>query len=253
MQVSEYSKAYIQVAHALLAWHMQKPKTHHRDQPRARSSWQTQSAHQQTINSAADGVQSPTELQIAADGNESCMAQQDVSAGPSMQFLAPQLSQGHGLSTQQLGGEQHDQSEQERPQQLSHQSGSHQLSQPECDTRQSQEHGSEGDVELSSSLDDQMESWLDLDSSAMSQLRSALVNSATCTTHDKAPEAMTEILMASADLPRMPPLTVRTGHAQEAGNYASRSLLDQEMVVSPSAQPAKNKQAMPSSMRCLKF
>ncbi len=218
--------------------------------------WQTQSAHQQTTNSAADGVQSPTELQIAADGNQSCMARQDLSAGPSMQFLAPQPSQGHIPSTQRLD-EQHDLSEpvqqQDYPQQLSHQSGLHQLFQHECDRRQSQEHESEDDVELSCSLDDQMESGLDLDCSAMSQLRPAVVNSAACTTHDKAPEAMTEMLMASADLPRMPSLTVRTGHAQEAGNYASRSLLDQEMVVSPSAQPAKKKQATPSSTRCLKF
>ncbi len=257
MQVSEYPKALMQVAHALLAWHMQKPKTHHRDQPRARMAWQTQSAHQQTTNSAVDKVQSPTELQIAADGNQSCMAQGDISAGPSMQFLAPQPSQGHSPRTQRLD-EQHDRSEpvqqQDYPQQLSHQSGLHQLSQHECDRRQSQEHESEDYIELSCSLDDEIESWrLDLDCSAMSRLRSAWVNSAACKTHDKAPEAMTEILMASADLPRMPSLTVRTGHAQQAGNYASRSLLDQEMAVSPSAQPAKKKQAKPSSTRCLKF
>ncbi len=255
MQVSEYSKAYIQVAHALLAWHM--PESHHRDQPRARTAWQTQSAHQQTADSAASGVQSPTELQIAADGNQACMAQQDVSAGPSMQFLAPQPSQGHSPRTQRLD-EQHDRSEpvqqQDYPQQLSHQSGLHQLSQHECDKRQSQEHESEDYIELSCSLDDEIESWrLDLDCSAMSQLRSAMVNNAACTTHDKAPEAMTEILVTSADLPRVPSLTVRTGHALEAGSYASRSLLDQELVVSPSAQPVKKQQATPSSMRCLKF
>ena len=232
------------------------PESHHRDQPRARTAWQTQSAHQQTTDSAASGVQSPTELQIAADGNQACMAQQDVSAGPFMQFLAPQPSQGHSPRTQRL--DEHEQSEpvqqQDYPQQLSHQSGLHQLSQHECDRRQSQEHESEDYIELSCSLDDEIESWrLDLDCSAMSQLRSAVVNSAACTTHDKAPEAMTEILTASGDLPRMPSLTVRTGHAQEAGNYASRSLLDQEMAVSPSAQPAKKKQAKPSSTRCLKF
>ncbi len=257
MQVSQYSKAYMQVAHALLAWHIQKPEIHpHRDQPRARPSWQTQSAHHQTTDTALDMVQSPTELQIAADGKRTCTAEGDVSAGPFMRSLAPQPSQGYSPSTQRLD-EQHDLSgsvqQQDYPQQLSHQSGLHQLFQHECPRRQSQEHESEDDVELSCSLDDQMESGLDLDCSAMSQLRPAVVNSAACTTHDKAPEAMTEILMTSADLPRMPSLTVRTGHAQEAGDYASRSLLDQEMVVSPSAQPAKKKQATPSSMRCLKF
>ena len=256
MQVSEYPKAYMQVAHALLAWHIQKPKTHHKDQPRARMAWQTQSAHQQTTNSAADRVQRPTESQIAADGNASYMAQGDVSAGPSMQFLAPQASQGHSPSTQRLD-EQHDESEpvqqQGYPQQLSHQSGLHQLFHSGCDRRQSQEHESEHDVDLSCSLDSQIVCGLDLVCSAMSELRPAVVNNAACTARDKAPEAMTEVLMTAADLPRIPSPTVRTGHAQEAGNYASRSLLDQKLIASPSAQPAKKKQAMPSSMRCLKF
>ncbi|KAA6429063.1 MAG: hypothetical protein FRX49_01173 [Trebouxia sp. A1-2] len=254
--VSEYSKAYMQVAHVLLAWHIQKPKTHYRDQPRASMAWQTQSAHQQTTNSAADEVQSPTELQIAADGNRSCTAQQDISAGPSMQILAPQPSQGHSPSTQQCD-EQHDLSEPrqqlDHPQQLSHCGRLHQLFEHECDSRQSGEHESEDDVKLSCSPDDQMESGLGLDCSAMSQLPAAVVSSAARTTHDKAAEAMTEIPMTGADLPRMPSLAVRTGHAQEAGNCASRSLLDHEMVNSPSARPAKKKQATPSSMRCLKF
>ena len=246
----------MQVAHALLAWHIQKPKMHHRDQARARPFWQTQSTHQQTTHSAVDKVQSLTELQIGADGNKYCMAQAGLSAGPSMQFLAPQPSQGHSPSTQPLD-EQHDRSEpvqqQGHPQQLSHQSGLHQLFLHECDRRPSQDHESEDDVDLSCSLDDQMESGLDLDCSAMSQLRPAVVDSAETTTHDKAPEAMTEIRKTNADLPRMSSLTVRTGLAQEAGKYASRSLLDQEMVASPSAQPAKKKHATFSSMRRLKF
>ncbi|KAL0022867.1 hypothetical protein WJX77_001247 [Trebouxia sp. C0004] len=254
--VSECSKAYMQVAHALMAWHIQKPKTHPRDQSRARPSWQTQAAHHQSTNSALDIVQSPTWLQIAADGNANFMAQGGVSAGPSMHCLAPQPSHGHSHSAQRLGA-QHDLSEpaqqQDYRQQLSHQSGLHQLSQNECHERLSQEHESEDDVELSCSLDDQMVSGVDLDYSAMSQLRPLVVNNAACRTHDKASEAVTEIPMSSADLPQMLTLTVRTGHAQAAGNYPSRASLEQEMVVSPSAQPAKKKQATPSSMRCLKF
>lgn len=240
------------VAHALLAWHIQKPVLHSCSSSRARPLLHMQPTHQQPVDLIPDLVQRAPVLQTAADSHVFLSIQEQGAAGCSVQSCGAQPSRYSGNTQHQA--EMYDLpgsgSQSTPPLQVSHQGPLHQPAQRGCGSQQSQHCDSDAEVELSCSVDDPMLGELELECSAVSQLRPAAVNRAALS-----PGQVTQgEARSNADLPIIayPLLTVKTGQVQKAGQRASLSL-EQAMAVSPSAQPAKKKQATTDSMRCLKF
>lgn len=254
----------MQVAHALLAWHVQKPalqstRQHARTHQTASV---VQPAQQQSTGIAAHSMYHVTEMQLAvpADSSFPHVCYQAMSVPPSLQGDSAQQCGQRRACNQYVGCQDSvldsmlHQDAQPRP---SHQSGSAQLSQPTDCGQLSQQNVSDDEVELSCSLDEQMLPDLDLESSAISQLCPAvdadLALSSRCSTEQsqQPPDSCERDSTCKADQPDMAvsALTVRIGK----GQCGAWKALEHEMAVSPTVQHGRRKQARSDSLRCLKF
>ena len=254
----------MQVAHALLAWHVQKPalqatRQHARTHQTASV---VQPAQQSSTGIAAHSMYHVTEMQLAvlADSRFPHVFYQTMSVPPSLQGDSAQQCGQRSACNQYVGCQGNvldsmlHQDAQPRP---SHQSGSAQLSQPTDCGQLSQRSVSDDEVELSCSLDEQMLPDLDLGSSAISQLCSAVdadvAPSSRCSTEQsqQPADSCERDSRRNPDQPDMAvsALTVRIGK----GQCDACTALEREMAVSPTVQHGRRKQARLDSLRSLKF
>lgn len=267
----------MQVAHALLAWHIQKPGPHSQRtliragrtasnlQPAEEQ--QLQPAEEQQANPLPESTHRMTGMQTedcrqkacrqkAADCNAHRMAQQHESVVPLHHSSAAQQYHGHNGSAQHLTHPNdllESSALQDGLAQTSHRSKSDQMIQHSSPSQHSQ--ASDNEVELSCSLDEEMLSELDLQSSAISQLCPAVDSDAASSTDNLPVQCQGDGHMGSADMRHLssPALSVKLGKGHKACQQVEMLALEQEMAVSPFAHHGRQKQAKTGSMRCLKF
>lgn len=180
-----------------------------------------------------------------------------------------------GLSSQQvhMGHFSHTHAQQRSPHPTRHQTQQEYESddkrQDKSDCLGQHESSMEREIELSCSLDEDMVSALDLESSAVSQLISSTAER--CSADDQSKgclaicqasrmgddgmihmhgNAVTTVAVGDQDLPF--PALARIRKIQPSEQQQCTSL-EQEMAASPSAMQGRRKQARLDSMRCLKF
>ena len=262
LQVAKHQKAYMHVAHALLAWHMQKPGV-------LSPNWPTRfrRAKPFTLLQTADASSTASMQNHADETMPASASRQHPTMGSASQAHSQQAAeQTHSAKLDKLNGssvQQHDGAGADQHLQC-------------CSSRQqtdvSQHHQTDAhnrDVSLSCSLDEEMLPELDADVSSRlqpcpSQLTNAKGKLHSCvsdgTLHgaqamDCGSEDAPQSCVGSSNLHggQSVCLTVRTSQSDQAVSLDAVAQLQHEMAVSPSAQQGRRKQARLGSMRSLKF
>ena len=259
LQVAKHQKAYMHVAHALLAWHMQKPGVLSLNWP-----IRSRRAKPFTLLQTADASCTAGRQKHADDAMPESSSSQHASAmsmsQPNLQTAAEQT---HSAKPDELTKpcvQQHDTVGTDQHLQC-------------CSSKQqndvSQDHQADGDVSLSCSMDEEMLPELDADvSSRLQPCPSQLLNTEgeaqSCVSNGTLHGAQfmqgrnqdaSQSGISADGLHGVQPmhLTVRTSQSDQAVSFDASAELQHEMAVSPSAQQGRRKQARLGSMRSLKF
>lgn len=277
LQVATHQKAYMQVAHAMLAWHTgtHSPTSaagHRRGTRTGHTDVQRLDGKQAKVTDHQDvhSMQLVTNTHSRGSHGERSGQMQPPAASCWLSSDDQQFLGDSGCVSQQV--QMHQPIQHVHVSQLCQQGGVHQMSSMlnHADLHQQQHdvpdepqrvssHGSDDQVQLSYSMDEGQSAELDLQSSAMSHLMGATAGQETSLHADALLCPSSGFPKVSEALPKViddeshTRFAVRTEEALLLHVRTKCATVQEHMAVSPSAVHGRRKQARLDSARCLKF